>query len=82
MTKDQLSQLGTLVGLFDTCAKMGGTRPFERIQPIVAAELKKLLDDIESEEEKKPEPRPSQRPAPKVHSETSLASSTETDRRV
>lgn len=47
MNDSQLGRLSTLVNLFEKCAKMGGTKPFERIQPVVTAELNKLLDDLQ-----------------------------------
>jgi hypothetical protein len=50
MTDEQLNRLSMLTGLFEKCAKMGGTKGFEKIQPLVQEDLKKLLDEISPKE--------------------------------
>jgi hypothetical protein len=78
MNADQLNRLGTLVDLFEKCAKMGGTRPFEKIQPIVAKELGLLLEELEKEvEPDKPGP-----PLAEVEPIEERAHNPEVDRRV
>lgn len=52
MTDEQLDKLGKLLPLFELCAKMGGTKGLERVQPYVTTELDDLLNELDEEKDK------------------------------